>query len=48
LPAPPVSLVRHVTMEVAALLRAAGMAGSAQRAGCAACGACSALHAAGG
>jgi radical SAM protein (TIGR04043 family) len=45
---PPVSLVHRVTVEVAAALRAAGMAGSAQRAGCAACGACSALPAAGG
>jgi radical SAM protein (TIGR04043 family) len=45
---PPPSLVRDVTARVAALLRAAGMAGADQGAGCAACGGCSALAAAGG
>jgi radical SAM protein (TIGR04043 family) len=48
LPAPPLPLVRRVTAEVAALLRAAGMSAAGQRAGCAACGACSALGAADG
>lgn len=46
--APPASLVADVTARVAALLRAAGMAGADQEAGCAACGGCSALAAAGG
>jgi radical SAM protein (TIGR04043 family) len=45
-PAP--ALVRDVTERVAALLKAAGMAGADQKAGCAACGACGALRAAGG
>jgi radical SAM protein (TIGR04043 family) len=45
---PPLSLVQDVTSRVAALLRAAGMAGADQQAGCAACGGCSALAAAGG
>jgi radical SAM protein (TIGR04043 family) len=48
LPGPAPSLVRDVTSRVAALLRAAGMAGADQQAGCAACGACSVLQAAGG
>ncbi|HYZ57364.1 MAG TPA: MSMEG_0568 family radical SAM protein [Streptosporangiaceae bacterium] len=48
IPGPPPSLVRDVTGRVAALLRAAGMAGADQQAGCAACGACSVLQAAGG
>jgi radical SAM protein (TIGR04043 family) len=46
--AAPLALVRDVTSRVAALLRAAGMAGADQQAGCAACGGCSALAAAGG
>jgi radical SAM protein (TIGR04043 family) len=46
--APSPALVRQVTEQVAALLRAAGMAGADQRAGCAACGGCSVLQAAGG
>jgi radical SAM protein (TIGR04043 family) len=46
--APPPALVRQVTERVAALLRAAGMAGADQEAGCAACGGCSVLQAAGG
>jgi radical SAM protein (TIGR04043 family) len=46
--APPPVLVRQVTEQVAALLRAAGMAGADQEAGCAACGGCSVLQAAGG
>jgi radical SAM protein (TIGR04043 family) len=46
--APDAALLSHVTAGVAALLRAAGMAGADQRAGCAACGACSVLPAAGG
>ncbi|WP_256788653.1 MSMEG_0568 family radical SAM protein [Frankia sp. AvcI1] len=44
---PPAATVADVTVRVAALLRAAGMAGSGQRAGCAACGACSPLPSAG-
>jgi radical SAM protein (TIGR04043 family) len=47
-PGPAPALVRDVTERVAALLRAAGMAGADQGAGCAACGACGALRAAGG
>jgi radical SAM protein (TIGR04043 family) len=47
-PGPPPELVRDVTGRIAALLRAAGMAGADQGAGCAACGACGALRAAGG
>lgn len=46
--APPPSLVRDVSVRVAALLREAGMLGADQRAGCAACGACGVLQAAGG
>jgi radical SAM protein (TIGR04043 family) len=46
--APSPALVRQVTEQVAALLRAAGMAGADQQAGCAACGGCSVLQAAGG
>ncbi|MEV4351011.1 MSMEG_0568 family radical SAM protein [Actinoplanes sp. NPDC049596] len=46
--APPPSLVREISEQVAALLRAAGMLGADQRAGCAACGACGVLQAAGG
>ena len=46
--APDATTVAHVTTEVAAALRAAGMRGADQGAGCAACGACSALSAAGG
>ncbi|MDT9592124.1 MSMEG_0568 family radical SAM protein [Nocardioides zeae] len=42
-PAPDPRVVADVTTRVAALLRAAGMAGADQSAGCAACGACSAL-----
>ena len=42
------ALVRQVTEEVAALLRAAEMTGAQQKAGCAACGACGALQLAGG
>ncbi|MFC4000068.1 MSMEG_0568 family radical SAM protein [Prauserella oleivorans] len=45
--APSPALVRQITEEVAALLRAAGMTGADQEAGCAACGACSTLPAAG-
>jgi hypothetical protein len=41
-------MVGDVTERVAALLRAAGMAGADQQAGCAACGACSVLQRAGG
>lgn len=41
--APDPRVVADVTTRVAALLRAAGMAGADQSAGCAACGACSAL-----
>jgi radical SAM protein (TIGR04043 family) len=47
-PGPASAVVRQVTEQVAALLRAAGMAGTDQQAGCAACGACSALQTAGG
>ncbi|WP_248961329.1 MSMEG_0568 family radical SAM protein [Sphaerisporangium perillae] len=47
-PAPSPDVVREVTEQVAALLRAAGMTGAEQKAGCAACGACSALAVAGG
>ncbi len=47
-PGPPSEVVRDVTGRIAALLRAAGMAGADQGAGCAACGACGALRAAGG
>ncbi|GGK73349.1 radical SAM protein [Sphaerisporangium melleum] len=47
-PAPSPRVVREVTEQVAALLRAAGMTGADQRAGCAACGACAALAVAGG
>jgi radical SAM protein (TIGR04043 family) len=47
-PGPATGVVREVTEQVAALLRAAGMSGADQRAGCAACGACSALAVAGG
>ncbi len=43
--APDPAVLHDVTSRVAALLRAAGMAGSGQAAGCAACGACSALSA---
>lgn len=46
--APTAELVQDITNRVAALLRAAGMAGADQAAGCAACGACSALRTAGG
>jgi radical SAM protein (TIGR04043 family) len=48
IPGPAPSLVRDVTVRVAALLRAAGMLGTDQKAGCAACGACGVLQAAGG
>jgi hypothetical protein len=44
----PADVVQRITVEVARLLRAAGMTGADQKAGCAACGACSALSAAGG
>ena len=43
-PAPEAGVVEKVSREVAALLRAADMAGADQRAGCAACGACSVLQ----
>lgn len=46
--APHARVVRYVTENVAAKLRAAGMSGADQRAGCAACGACSVLPEAGG
>lgn len=45
--APAPQLLEDVTRRVAALLRAAGMAGAGQKAGCAACGACSVLQTAG-
>jgi radical SAM protein (TIGR04043 family) len=45
---PDPAMVADVTERVAALLRAAGMAGADQQAGCAACGACSVLQRAGG
>lgn len=45
--APSAQLLEEVTRRVAALLQAAGMAGSGQKAGCAACGACSVLRTAG-
>lgn len=44
--APAPALVQHITEQVAAKLRAAGMFSSEQKAGCAACGACSALKSA--
>lgn len=46
--APHARLLGYVTEQVAAKLRAAGMAGADQKAGCAACGACSVLQTAGG
>jgi radical SAM protein (TIGR04043 family) len=46
-PGPAPSLVREVSQQVAALLKAAGMLGTEQKAGCAACGACGVLQAAG-
>jgi radical SAM protein (TIGR04043 family) len=46
-PGPAPSLVRDVTLRVAALLKDAGMLGADQKAGCAACGACGVLQAAG-
>jgi radical SAM protein (TIGR04043 family) len=45
---PDPAVVADVTDRIAALLRAAGMAGADQQAGCAACGACSVLQRAGG
>jgi radical SAM protein (TIGR04043 family) len=44
---PEARLLADVSTRVAALLRAAGMAGADQQAGCAACGACGVLQAAG-
>ncbi len=46
--APGADVLRYVTEQVAARLRAAGMHGADQRAGCAACGACGVLQTAGG
>jgi len=48
IPGPAPSLVRDITIRVAALLQDAGMLGADQSAGCAACGACGVLQAAGG
>ncbi|MDX1888510.1 MSMEG_0568 family radical SAM protein [Mycolicibacterium sp. 050158] len=46
--APDAAIVERVSLQVAAALRSAGMAGADQKAGCAACGACGVLQSVGG